>query len=301
MAKSHWNEISGYTWKQLITDEGRNTWYKLYHFVYTVTATGSAIFSSLSNLRKLVTFIVAPLSFAFSSSIIAKAIYALKASKGITIDFSAIVSRIFSLIANNNLFFSAWAKITLFGQKFIAWGDIITSYSAKITRDIYNPVTYSINTIFTSRLRNLYSFMAQGYIYINIENFFRSSIKLIADLSTSFSPFAIIRRIFSLHPNILAIETNFQAICHKLIKEISSFAIVIFSSAEIGKTLRKFMAQVQYNFNIVPVLRRLSRGLSASYLMNFSSSAILKGWLSVKKVISNWIDKDKPPSDWDNV
>ena len=39
MAKSHWNEISDYSWKQLITDEGRNTWSKLYHFVYTVVAT----------------------------------------------------------------------------------------------------------------------------------------------------------------------------------------------------------------------------------------------------------------------
>lgn len=61
------------------------------------------------------------------------------------------------------------------------------------------------------------------------------------------------------------------------------------------------MAQVQYNFNIVPVLRKLVRLLPTTYLINFSSSVILKGWLSVKKVVSNWFDKDKPPSDWNDV
>ena len=219
MAKSHWNEISDYSWKQLITDEGRNTWSKLYHFVYTVVAMGSAIFSSLSYWRRMTTFIVAPLSFAFS--------------------FSARTGAMFLI--------------------------------------------------------------AQGYVYVGIENLLRRGAKLIADTPILFSPSAFIRRICFLYPNVLTIETNIQAMCHNFIRGLSSLIINIIPTAKIGKTLRKFMAQVQYNFNIVPVLRRLSRGLSASYLMNFSGSVILKGWLSVKKVVSNWFDKDKPPSDWDNV
>ncbi len=219
MAKSHWNEISDYSWKQLITDEGRNTWSKLYHFVYTVVATGSAIFSSLSYWRRMTTFIVAPLSFAFS---------------------------------------------------------------------------FSVRT-------GVMFLIAQGYVYVGIENLLRRGAKLIADTPISFSPSAFIRRVYYLYPNVLAIETNVQAMCRNFIRGLSSFVINIIPTAEIGKTLRKFMAQVQYNFNIVPVLRRLSRGLSASYLMNFSGSVILKGWLSVKKVVSNWFDKDKPPSDLNDV
>lgn len=219
MAKSHWNEISDYSWKQLITDEGRNTWSKLYHFVYTVVATGSAIFSSLSYWRRMTTFIVAPLSFAFS---------------------------------------------------------------------------FSVRT-------GVMFLIAQGYVYVGIENLLRRGAKLIADTPILFSPSAFIRRIYFLYPNVLAIETNIQAMCHNFIRGLSSLIINIIPTAKIGKTLRKLMAQVQYNFNIVPVLRRLSRGLSASYLMNFSSTAILKGWLSVKKVVSNWFDKDKPPSDWNDV
>lgn len=219
MAKSHWNEISDYTWKQLITDEGRNTWHKLYHFVYTVTATGSAIFSSLSNLRRLAIFIVAPLSFAFS---------------------------------------------------------------------------FSIRT-------GIMLLIAQGYIYVGIENLLRRGAKLIADTPILFSPSAFIRRIYFLYPNVLAIETNIQAMCHNFIRGLSSLIINIIPTAKIGKTLRKLMAQVQYNFNIVPVLRKLVRLLPTTYLINFSGSVILKGWLSVKKVVSNWFDKDKPPSDWNDV
>lgn len=219
MAKSHWNEISDYSWKQLITDEGRNTWYKLYHFVYTVTATGSAIFSSLSYWRRMTTFIVAPLSFAFS---------------------------------------------------------------------------FSVRT-------GVMLLIAQGYIYVGIESFLRRGAKLIADTPILFSPSAFIRRIYFLYPNVLAIETNIQAMCHNFIRGLSSFVINIIPTAKIGKTLRKLMAQVQYGFNIVSVLKRWSRGLFTTYLLNFSSTAILKGWLSVKKVVSNWFDKDKPPSDWDNV
>ena len=217
MAKSHWNEISGYTWKQLITDEGRNTWHKLYHFVYTVTATGSAIFSSLSYWRRLATFIVTPLSFAFS---------------------------------------------------------------------------FSVRTMLL---------IAQGYIYVGIENLLRRSAKLVADTSISFSPSAFIRRVYYLYPNVLAIETNVQAMCRNFIRGLSSFVINIIPTAKIGKTLRKLMAQVQYGFNIVSVLKRWSRGLFTTYLLNFSSTAILKGWLSVEKVVSNWFDKDKPPSDGNDV
>lgn len=219
MAKSHWNEISDYSWKQLITDEGRNTWSKLYHFVYTVVATGSAIFSSLSYWRRMTTFIVTPLSFAFS---------------------------------------------------------------------------FSVRT-------GVMLLIAQGYIYVGIENLLRRSAKLVADTSISFSPSAFIRRVYYLYPNVLAIETNVQAMCRNFIRGLSSFVINIIPTAKIGKTLRKLMAQVQYGFNIVSVLKRWSRGLFTTYLLNFSSSAILKGWLSVKKVVSNWFDKDKPPSDWDNV
>lgn len=219
MAKSHWNEISDYSWKQLITDEGRNTWSKLYHFVYTVVATGSAIFSSLSYWRRMTTFIVAPLSFAFSF-----------------------------------------------------------------------PVRTGVMFL-----------IAQGYVYVGIENLLRRGAKLIADTPILFSPSAFIRRVYYLYPNVLAIETNVQAMCRNFIRGLSSFVINIIPTAKIGKTLRKLMAQVQYGFNIVSVLKRWSRGLFTTYLMNFSSTAILKGWLSVKKVVSNWFDKDKPPSDWDNV